>query len=389
LGEGKDTIVQINHPRDALLGYFDQFKFNSETLQVPGQSGLLAPQVSTREEFAGENFSWDFDAIEIINGKQIEESHNYRVPEELPPAPLPEVIPPAGEIVRDENGEIAFYGVADDWMSLLEAGKVFTGVANSDSHKRHRVELGYPRTWVGVSDDKPGQVSHEDIVSGLRAHNAVMSYCPFVKMDIEGIGIGGTVQASEHSVTVAIDVQTSTWCRPDKINIYVGRNIAKSIDIPIEDVRHFQTNVTVTVDTDTFVIAEVVGTQSTFPILPGAEVPSIEISKALASLGESLGMGFGGATGNLRPEKRHITQPYALTNPIFVDADADGRWEPIFTMTSPVQDKNAAASHGPSATRNKSLLPPGAKIRHPLFELPADASPADIRRIFLNYSEQN
>ncbi|MFH1809512.1 MAG: CehA/McbA family metallohydrolase [Pseudomonadota bacterium] len=378
------TLVQVNHPRDTILGYFYQFRFDNERVEVDGQSGLIAPNPESHPEFMAENFSWNFDAIEVINGKHIEQVHDFRVPDPLPPPPLPAVIPPAGEVLRDENGQIAFFGVADDWMSLLESGRVFTGTANSDSHTTHKAETGYPRTYVRVPDDDPAKVRADDIIAGLRAHDVIMTHCPFVTLRVGDVGIGGTAHAVNGRIGVDVDVQTASWCRPDRVNIYLGKRLMAEVAIPLEQARHFTTHVDLPLQGDSFVIAEVVGSHSTFPVLPGEEVPSIDLNKALSSLGDSLGLSFDNF-GNLRPARGHPMVAFALTNPIFIDADGDGDWEPVRSSSSPLTSPPPAAPGSGRGKKGQSLLPPGAAVRHPYFAIPAKPSRSDIRRVFLSY----
>ena len=63
-----DTLVFAPHPRDGFFGLFDQFGFNHFDASfdspglIRGQHPLLRP----------EYFSWDFDAIELLNSKRFE-----------------------------------------------------------------------------------------------------------------------------------------------------------------------------------------------------------------------------------------------------------------------------------------------------------------------------
>lgn len=98
------TIVQINHPRDSILGYFGQYNVDpfSTRVKLPfqeatGQEKLIdtlststgpaylrdctADGVQCRgNERYETTFSWDFDAIEIFNGKHLEQLRHYRIP---------------------------------------------------------------------------------------------------------------------------------------------------------------------------------------------------------------------------------------------------------------------------------------------------------------------
>lgn len=100
----EDTVIQINHPRDSILGYFGQYNVDPFTTEITlpfqeasGQDKLIATLstssgdaylrdcrqegVSCRGDKDFEStFSWDFDAIEIFNGKHLEQLRHYRIP---------------------------------------------------------------------------------------------------------------------------------------------------------------------------------------------------------------------------------------------------------------------------------------------------------------------
>ena len=59
-----DVIVQVNHPRGGIGGYFDVYGLDSETLVAEGKGGLFSAQVDQHPEFGPDRFSWDFDAME-------------------------------------------------------------------------------------------------------------------------------------------------------------------------------------------------------------------------------------------------------------------------------------------------------------------------------------
>ncbi len=89
-----DTIIQVNHPRDTILGYFSQHNVDPLTSDVDlpfnvaeGNDRLFAAIASpngdafytqTGPRTYESTFSWNFDAIEIFNGKRIELLESFR-----------------------------------------------------------------------------------------------------------------------------------------------------------------------------------------------------------------------------------------------------------------------------------------------------------------------
>lgn len=87
-----DTIIQVNHPRDTILGYFSQHNVDpldgTVTLPFLTDDAGLTDAIATangpafyEETEDGEfeaTFSWNFDAIEIFNGKRMELLRHFR-----------------------------------------------------------------------------------------------------------------------------------------------------------------------------------------------------------------------------------------------------------------------------------------------------------------------
>ena len=92
-------IVQVNHPRQAVLGYFAQFFIDELTAQPYTPTGILGIFAPYGDEFSPGNYSVDFDAIELVTGKQHEDIHTFRAPSPLPPGPFPDPQPVPGQIV--------------------------------------------------------------------------------------------------------------------------------------------------------------------------------------------------------------------------------------------------------------------------------------------------
>src|SRR5207249_3671083 len=77
------ALVEVNHPRDSIMGYFAGFQMNAynqyggTTVQPTGSFHLDQTPGSPYEQ---KNFSLDFDVLEVFNGKHTEYVHNYRIP---------------------------------------------------------------------------------------------------------------------------------------------------------------------------------------------------------------------------------------------------------------------------------------------------------------------
>ncbi len=329
-----DTIIQCNHPRDSILGYFNDYNWNQDIGEAEeSTSVILAPE---GPEFGPENFDLSFDAIEIYNGKRFEVLRNYRVPEVLPPPPLPLNIPPAGAILRDSGGKIAFPGGMDDWFKMLELGIVKTAMGNSDSHVLDD-ETGYPRTYLPVTDDRPGSISELEVVKAIQAGKAVPTNGPFIELAVGDKGIGDVVNASAGEITVTARVRAASWVKVSRIDFVLNGAVVASEFGDNASLR--EVNKTIAVDRDGWLLVEVSGTESMWPVVTPQEVPTIQIADAVGALAGSLGLDLD-PFGNLQPDLTFVIRPYGFTNPVFLDFDGDGRSVPPGATARPLHREN-------------------------------------------------
>ena len=335
----EDTIIQVNHPRDTILGYFNDYNFNPDTGEVEeSDSILLSPE---GPEFGPDKFSWNFDALELFNGKRFELLYHYRVPEVLPPPPLPAEIPPAGTVLRDENGKVAFPGGLDDWFTLLNQGRVFTAMANSDTHGLDD-EPGIPRTFTPVADDRPGAVDELDVVRAIQGQHAFLTNGPFARITATGNGaclsrktgealgktdcaIGDLVTATDGAVTAKVAVSAAPWVKVQRVNFIVNGERVATVEGDNETLGLVTQALTFT--RDGWFMVEITGDEGMFPMALPKEIPSIQVSDALGSIGSAFGFDFA-PFGNLMPTQVTQVYPYAFSNPVFVDVDGDGAYDP-------------------------------------------------------------
>jgi hypothetical protein len=318
---GKDqTVVQVNHPRSPILGYFADYNWNPDTGE-PEESPnvLIAPE---GPEFGPERFDLSFDALEIFNGKHFEELRSYRVPEVLPEPPLPADIPPAGTVLRDSSNRIAFPGGMDDWFVLLDQGRRYTATGNSDSHNTDD-EAGYPRTYTAVSNDAPGEIDELDVVRAMKSQRAVVTNGPLVELSVNGKGMGEIASAPDGKVNVKAIARAASWMDLSSVTVIVNGEAVETVRGDRTQLQNVELNVDV--DRDSWVIVEARGEKSMWPVVTPLEIPSLQITDAVGSLASSLGVDLN-PFGNLQPKKRGIVTPYGFTNPVFVDADGDGQY---------------------------------------------------------------
>jgi hypothetical protein len=323
------AIVQVNHPRQAVLGYFAEFFIDEQTAQPYTPTGILGVFAPYGDEFDARNFSLDFDALELVCGKASEEVRTFRAPDPLPPGPFPDPQPVPGEVVLGSDGRPQFPGVVETWFTMLDRGLRATGVGTSDSHRLIGDEPGYARTlvYVGAGKDVLGGFTRDDVIDAIREHRAITTYAPFLDMTIGDGRIGDTVVARGGSVDVAIRVRSPSWARVDRLVVHVNSQVVASQVIPADRGTDYETRIPLALARDSWVVAEVTGSDNMFPVLTPTELPPLDASVIINALSVGLDLSSLPLVSKLKPSRVHTQTPYAITNPIWVDVDGNG-WTP-------------------------------------------------------------
>ncbi|MCA2980237.1 MAG: carboxypeptidase regulatory-like domain-containing protein [Myxococcaceae bacterium] len=358
-GLGKDpqrTIVQVNHPRDTVLGYFNAFDVGTYTGRpLPAPSSLVRLDRTPRPDgspspYDPVNFSLAFDVMEVFNGKRLDNMFAARVPTRRPEGPEPTLpacpadgaitvacLPRPGEVIEKpikytENGvekivlQPAFPGAQDEWFTLLGQGRRVVATGNSDSHSAG-AEAGLPRTYleVGASADGPMRALDVDrAMDALREGRAFVTNGPLVTVDVDGVGPGGTAVNANGVFRLRVKVEAAPWVDVTRVVVRRGGptqgkrpEVLKAYEVQPSSalLRFEQTELLTGVPDDSFFVVEVFGERSMWPVFSPYEVPSLQISDAVGVIGGAFG--FGSTYGKYEPQLAQAVKPYAFTNPIW------------------------------------------------------------------------
>jgi hypothetical protein len=160
---GGGLVLQVNHPRTGITGYFDQLAFD------PAKGVGSDP-----------GYDAGFDALEVWNGRNV--------------GPRSRVI--------------------DDWLALLRTSHPVTATADTDTHGIVGQEAGYPRTYVRVADDEHlgawDAARTADVVRGVKVlRDVVLTNGPMLRVTANGKPIGGVARGRD--VTVKVHVECPPW----------------------------------------------------------------------------------------------------------------------------------------------------------------------------------
>jgi hypothetical protein len=244
-----DAVIDVHHPRiDAEIGYFDIGRFDSrdDKAERPG-------------------FSWDFDALEVMNGYQ--------------------------DPVRRSVDR-----VIDDWFGLLNHDHVVTATGNSDTHHLTFNIGGYPRNYVKLRDDRPQFVDPKEVARAIKFHHSFFTTGPFVSLVVNGGTIGDLAPAPGGKARAEITVQAAPWVSVERVMLYFdGREIKRwNVTTDSSTVVRFHETYDLVAPADGFVVVRVDGEKSLAPVVGD--------------------------------RKTFTAYPFALTNPVFLDVDGDGKY---------------------------------------------------------------
>ena len=249
------AILQVNHPRAGTLGYFNNYRLDLES----AASAL-------------KNFDATFDILEIINGPYFYSSN---------------------------------FTAIEDWLHLLNRGYYYPLIASSDSHGIDRGEPGYARTYVLYQGEETDNLDSDALSRAILKGQSFASNGPIVEFRVNGkYTSGDTFTSKTGEVNVSVKVLSAPWIAVDEVRLIVNgeRQIIFPVKTSKKIIQKFsQPSLSWTLTEDSYIIVEVLGKESLYPVLQ-----------------RSSWSGF----------STNATLPYALTNPVFVDVDGNGKFDP-------------------------------------------------------------
>ncbi len=193
--------------------------------------------------------------------------------------------------------------VIQDWLHLLNRGYYFPIVGSSDSHGIDRDEPGYARTYVFYKGEKGNKLDVSAIIQALKKGQSFVSTGPIIEFTVNNTSIpGNTIIVEKRKLDVGIKVQSAPWVSVDEVRVIINgeRKIILPAKAPREQVLKFQDKISLNLEYDSYIAIEVLGNKTLSPVV------------------QRRSKNDGYECGPL---------PYALTNPIFVDVDGNGRFD--------------------------------------------------------------
>lgn len=180
-------FLQVNHPRSASIGgYFSAMGLDPRTLAVAQP----------------DQWSEDFDGIEVANGCGVREIEEQTMP---------------------------------DWFAFLNRGDRKVAMGSTDSHSAGKGQMGYPRTYLAMPTDAPAEAKIDDIRRAAKEGRAVIACGPFVDLAVGEARVGDTARLTGDRLTAEATVRAPSWVDVDSIELVVNGRVAQVLPVPRAD----------------------------------------------------------------------------------------------------------------------------------------------------------
>lgn len=296
--EGTQT-AHINHPRGDLGGNFTQVglnlaKWGTDQLtsadpydfRLPADAVLFDPTA--------------FNAIEVMNG----------------------------------TGMGGTVEVMNDWFGLLNLGVRIGATGVSDTHKRIGSYPGYARTFIRVPEDDPylswsDPEFQESFAQGLRSLDMSIGSGIFLNITAssadESVAQGALLKAPSGVVTLSIWAQSPDWSHFHTLEIFANTPVYANLDnLSFGSPADLGPQKTL-VEVADFSVRFVPVTSSN---PAGAQRKEVRVDVPMTFTEDTwIVVTARGSADQLRPSLNRGSNPFAFTNPIFVDVDGNGRFD--------------------------------------------------------------
>lgn len=335
--EGFDPLVFVAHPRDGILGYFDQYGFDpfdstpNRVVWRPSALTLANPLITEDEAML------EMDAIELFTAKREDQARTPLVSElegfatgdgttmldwTVRTMEEQEGLKDGTYLLTDE-----LEGTVDDWFALLNIGYRHTALGNSDTHGTTSTEAGCPRNFVASPTDSPVFIRPQEVANAVKEGRVIASYGPFVTLEIDGAQIGDELKVDDgQALNFTIRAQAPSWMDLTRVELYENGELIRefSVDPGTPTTERFLTSFEHTPAQDSWYVVIVNGEQSMAPVFTQVEIPYIPLEDAvIGALGGISGIGAFLSDPVPFP-KVYPIHPYALANPIWIDVGGDG-----------------------------------------------------------------
>ncbi|PYI80805.1 MAG: hypothetical protein DME26_20935 [Verrucomicrobia bacterium] len=191
-----------------------------------------------------------------------------------------------------------------DWFALLNHGYRVAGVGASDSHDVSRYIVGQGRTYVACNDTDPSRIDPDQICRSFREGRVLVSMGLLTQMTVNDRFVAGDLATGiGEKMRVTVTVLGPSWTRADRVELFA--NGEKIREQQIKSARS----------------AEKAKVTWTIPR------PRYDVHLVAIATGPGVTGPYWAIPRSYQPTSR-VWEPRLIgsTNPIWVDADGDGKF---------------------------------------------------------------
>lgn len=202
----------------------------------------------------------------------------------------------------------------EDWLHLLNRGYYFPLIGSSDSHAADTEEPGYARTYVYYKGEKGEKLNWKAVMESLKKGRSFASTGPLIEFKVnDKHSPGDSFTSKEGKVDIYLNVQSAPWVAVDEVRVIINGERKMIIPVNTEEklIQKFNQDIKLKLERDSYIAIEVLGKRSLYPIVQSLSVRK-DIDKPVL--------------------------PYALTNPVFIDVDGNGKFDPLLPKIKLIED---------------------------------------------------
>ncbi len=270
--QGDDILVQLNHARLTLALSGD----------LPDDWEELVEDGNFLDHMGAANHPYNPNKpLHSHPNNVLIEPHQHTGQRDLD-IDLFEVINPGREVNKER-----IVALRKDWLSFVKQGERIVATANSDSHRASE-QVAVPRTMVAVADDRVAKFDQSEFIASLKAGNAYGTTGPLINVSLSGATMGQTFVGPRGQLSLTIN--SANWIPVDHVKIQINGDTVDQYQL--NQGKGHSLLIPLSFEKDSFVTVEVSGPAT------------LDYQKVYPYL-----------------------EPYAFSNPIFVDFDGDGVWQ--------------------------------------------------------------
>ncbi len=211
------------------------------------------------------------------------------------------------EVLNSGAQQTDYRLVFNDWFALLNRGKRIVAMGASDSHDVSRFIVGQSRTYLAARDDDPGHLDADEACTHLLAGRAIVSMGLLPELTVEDrFTIGDLATALPEQIRVHTRVLGPSWVTATKLELFADGTLIKEAEIAPE---------------------KGAAAGEKFDVVWTIPRPARDTYLVALATGPAVTAPFWAMTRPYQPKSPKWTgHAIGLTNPVWLDADGDGRF---------------------------------------------------------------